>query len=142
MNNYSDLLDINNYKLNICVELEPVGSPEIVVTIADNIQTDSKLNNLLKLECQVNLLDLFSIGIELKNKTYTLEYETAVIIRRISIDNINLIPKFDYLAIYENDHNHISPTNYLGFNGKWILTFDAPFYQWIHLHTVQGLLID
>ena len=141
MNNYSDLLDINNYKLNICIELEPVGSPEIVVTVADKVPADSKLNNLLKLEYQVSLLDLFSIDIELKNKTYTLEYETAVIIRQLSIDNINLIPKFDYLAAYINDHNNNNPTSYVGFNGKWSLTFDRPFYQWLHQHTGQGLLI-
>jgi hypothetical protein len=141
MNNYSDLLDINNYKLSICIQLEPVGCPDIEVTVAENVHVGLKLNNLLKLEYQVNLLDLFLINIELKNKIYTLDYETAIIIRQLSIDNINLIPKFDYLANYDNDHNNNNPTNYLGFNGNWSLTFDRPFYQWIHLHTAQGLLV-
>ena len=140
MNNYLDL-QATDFKLNVCFELEPIGAPDIIVLINNSILTKTKLTESLKLEYQLDLLDLFSIDIELKNKTYTLEYETAVIIRQLSIDNINLIPKYDYLATYINDHNNTSPTSYLGFNGKWTLTFDKPFYQWLHQHTGQGLLI-
>ena len=90
MNNYSDL-QATDFKLNICVELEPIGTPDIIVTINNNTPTETILTESLKLEYQVDLLDLFSIDIELKNKTYTLEYETAIIIRRLSIDNICLL---------------------------------------------------
>jgi hypothetical protein len=139
MNNYLDLQAID-FKLNVCIELEPIGTPDIVVSINNNTPTETILTEALKLEYQLDLLDLFSIDIELKNKTYTLEYETAVIIRRLSIDNINIVPKYDYMATYINDHNNNNPTSYLGFNGKWSLTFERPFYQWLHQQTGQGWL--
>jgi hypothetical protein len=139
MNNYSDLL-ATNFKLNVCIELEPVGTPEVVAAIGNTVLAAGILTESLKIEYQLELLDLFSISIELRNKTYTLDYETAVIIRRLSIDNIDIVPEFDYLATYINDHNNNNPTSYLGFNGKWLLTFDRPFYQWLHQQTGQGLL--
>jgi hypothetical protein len=141
MKNYLDLQAIN-YKLNVCIELTPVGTPDVVVKVADNIHADSKLLNPLKLEYQLGLLDLFSIEIELKNKIYSTDSETAVIVQQIFVDSIKIVPKFVQLAEYTNDHDYIDPTNYLGFNGKWILTFNKPFYQWIHQNTGQGLLVD
>ena len=81
------------------------------------------------------------ISAELRNKHYTTEYETAVIIKRLSIDNIEIIPQYDYLADYDNDHDNNNPTHYLGFNGKWTLTIDRPFYQWLHQVQNQGWLI-
>jgi hypothetical protein len=86
-------------------------------------------------------ISFFSIEIELSNKHYTLEYETAVIIKQLSVDNIDLLSKV-YLADYVNDHNNTSPTSYLGFNGKWTLTFDKPFYRWLHQHSGQGWLLS
>ena len=75
------------------------------------------------------------------NKVYTTEYETAVIIKRLSIDNINIIPEYTHCAEYNNDHGFTDPTSYIGFNGKWALTFDRPFYQWLHQAHNQGWLI-
>jgi hypothetical protein len=139
MNNYSEL-QATNFKLNVCIELEPIGAPDIVVLISDRTLTKEILTQPKKLEFQLDLLDLFSISIELQNKIYTLDYETAVIIRRLTIDNVDLVPVYDYLAIYINDHDNNNPTSYLGFNGKWSLTFNRPFYQWLHQQTGQGFL--
>ena len=141
MKNYLDLR-ATDLKLDVCIELAPVGTPDIVVEIANNTYANSKLTAPKRLEYRLDLRDIFSINIELKNKTYTVEYETAVIIQRISIDSIDIVPKFDYLANYTNDHNNNNPTNYLGFNGKWVLNFDRPFYQWLQQVTGQGLLVD
>jgi hypothetical protein len=85
-------------------------------------------------------LDPIDIDIRLSNKQYTTEYETAIKFK-IYIDNIEIIPKYDYLADYINDHDNNNPTNYLGFNGKWTLTIDRPFYHWLHYHSGQGWLI-
>ena len=146
MKNYLDL-QATNYTLDVCVELAPVGNPDVVVKVATadgvtDIYSASTLLEPVTLTYKLGLMDLFSIEIELKNKTYTLEYETAIIIQRITIDSIDIVPKFDYLASYINDHNHTCPTSYLGFNGKWTLTVDHPFYHWIHQITGQGLLLD
>lgn len=140
MKTYSDLQDIDS-RLRLHLELEPVGTPDVTVVINNIVDDYSGLSNNIILDYYINLLDLFSVNIELRNKTYSLDSETAVIIRRLSIDNIELIPKYDYLAKYHNDHDNHNPTSYLGFNGKWTLTFDRPFYHWLHKHSGQGWLI-
>jgi hypothetical protein len=137
MKRYSDLLDIDT-RLNLKLELEPVGNPDISVTIADYRQ-DYLLSDNQIIDYTVDLLQPFSVIIELRNKQYSLEYETAVIFR-LSVDDIDIIPKYDYLADYVNDHDNHNPTNYLGFNGKWALTVDRAFYHWLHLHSGQGWL--
>jgi hypothetical protein len=130
MKNYSEPTDT---KILVNIEFESIGNPEF--TVNGIKQTDTNL------AYYVDLLTPFSIVIELYNKHYTTEYETAVIIKRLSIDNIEIIPKYDYLAKYINDHNNNNPTSYLGFNGKWILTINRPFYQWLHQAQNQGWLI-
>ena len=72
MNNYSEL-QATNFKLNVCIELEPIGAPDIVVLISDRTLTKEILTQPKKLEFQLDLLDLFSISIELQNKIYTLD---------------------------------------------------------------------
>ena len=140
MNNYSDLQDIDT-RLNLVIELEPVGSPTATIIINNQQYDYPQLTSPIIIDEYLPLMDLINIDIILSNKHYTLEYETAVIIKRLSIDNIELIPKYDYLANYINDHNNTNPTSYLGFNGKWTLTIDRPFYHWIHKHSGQGWLI-
>jgi hypothetical protein len=136
MNNYLDLLGTDT-DIQIKIKLSVIGSPDFSVTIADR-----QWDNQCEIIVNHNLLTPFSIKVELRNKHYTLEYETAVIIDRISVDNIDIIPEYDYLADYQNDHNNNNPTNYLGFNGKWTLTFDRPFYQWLHQAQGQGWLLS
>ena len=139
MKRYSDLLGIDT-RLNVKLELEPVGTPDVSVTIADYRQ-DYLLSNNRIIDYTVDLLQPFSIIIELQNKQYSLDRETAVIIK-LSVDNIDIVPKYDYLADYVNDHDNHDPTSYLGFNGKWTLTIDRAFYHWLHLHSGQGWLFD
>jgi hypothetical protein len=140
MKNYSDLQAIDT-RLHLHVELEPVGTPDITVSVNDIMNDYPGLSHNIILDYYIDLLDLFAVNIELCNKHYTTEYETAVIIRRLSIDDIKLIPEYDYLAKYVNDHDNNNPTSYLGFNGKWTLTIDRPFYHWLHEHSGQGWLI-
>jgi len=140
MNTYSDLQAIDT-RLHLHVELEPVGTPDITVSVNDIMNDYPGLSHNIILDYYIDLLDLFAVNIELCNKHYTTEYETAVIIRRLSIDDIKLIPEYDYLAKYVNDHDNNNPTSYLGFNGKWTLTIDRPFYHWLHEHSGQGWLI-
>jgi hypothetical protein len=140
MKTYSDLQAINQ-RLLCHVELEPVGTPEVAIIIA-GVYGGGKLFQPAVFDISTDLFEPFTVEIELKNKTYTTEYETAVIIKQLQIDGIDIVPRFDYLAVYDNDHNNKNPTSYLGFNGKWTLTFDRPFYQWLHQATGQGWLIS
>ena len=139
MKTYSDL-QATDLDLKILLELEPIGVPEVSVLIKENY-CDLSLYKSVKFELAIDLLEPFKIEIELKNKVYESKKETAVLIKKIVVDNIDLVPGFEYLAQYQNDHNNTSPTNYLGFNGKWTLTFDRPFYQWLHQATGQGWLL-
>ena len=43
MKNYLDLL-ATDLKLDVCIELAPVGTPDIVVEIANNTYANSELN--------------------------------------------------------------------------------------------------
>jgi len=140
MKNFLDLQAIDQ-RLHCHLELMPVGKPEVSVLI-DGIYGGGKLFQPTVFDIKVDLLKPFSIEIELKNKIYSTEYETAVIIQHLQVDGIDLTPQFDYLATYINDHNNNNPTSYLGFNGKWRLTFDRPFYQWLHQATGQGWLLS
>ena len=140
MKTYSDLQAIDS-ELHCHLELEPVGTPEVAVIIND-VYGGGKLFKSVVFDVKIDLLKPFTIEIELKNKTYSMDYETAVVIKQLQIDGIDLVPKFDYLATYRNDNDNNDPTSYLGFNGKWTLTFDRPFYHWLHEHTGQGWLIS
>ena len=139
MKTYSDLQAIDQ-RLHCHVELEPVGTPEVAVII-NGVYGGGKLFKSVVFDVNIDLLHSFTIEIELKNKIYTTEQETAVIIKCLQIDGIDIVPRFDYLAEYDNDRNNNDPTSYLGFNGKWTLTIDRPFYQWLHEHSGQGWLI-
>lgn len=140
MKTYSDLTDID-HRLQIRLLLEPVGTPEISVMTPGGFSY-CKLFKPATIETQADLLNPFSISVELKNKIYSPDHETAVIIKSLQIDDIELVPRFDYLATYKNDNDHAGPTSYLGFNGCWTLTIDRPFYQWLHQATAQGWLIS
>jgi hypothetical protein len=141
MKNYSELKDIDTC-LHLQIELEPVGSPDIDIIVNHSNRDYPGLSESIILDYQLSLLDNINIDVILSNKHYTTEYETAVIIRRLSVDNIEIIPKYLYLVEYINDHDFKNPTDYVGFNGKWTLTIDRPFYHWLHQHSGQGWLLD
>ena len=140
MKNYSDLLAIDT-RLALSIKLRPINQPNIWVRVNRDLIGYTALSDSIQLDYQIGLLDNINIVIELYNKDYNNINETAVIIDNISVDNIDIIPRYDYLADYINDHNFKDPTNYLGFNGKWALTIDQPFYHWLHQHSGQGWLI-
>ena len=140
MKNYSDLQDIDT-RLKLSIKLRPINRPNIWVRVNRDLIGYTALSDSIQLDYQIGLLDNINIVIELYNKDYNNIDETAIIIDNIMIDNIDIVPKYDYLADYVNDHDFKNPTNYLGFNGKWTLTIDQPFYHWLHEHSGQGWLI-
>lgn len=143
MKNFLDLLAINS-RIITQIKLSSVtdnGAPRVGVFINDFCLLNSWLNEPITIDYSAHILDPIVIKITMNNKEYNRDKETAVIINSIQVDNIQLIPKFDYLAEYINDHNNNNPTSYLGFNGTWILDINRPFYQWLHEHTGQGWLL-
>jgi hypothetical protein len=139
MNRYSDITDIDT-RLSVRVDISPVGLPNCWIRVNHDLIGYTALSDNIILDYQVGLLDNIVISVELYNKDYNAD-EAAVIINNITVDNINIIPQYSYLATYINDHDNNNPTNYLGFNGKWTLTIDQPFYLWLHRVQNQGWLI-
>ena len=128
MKTFSDLLDIDP-KIDLLVDLEPVshnGCPQFWISVNDKIIEQGTLTHSLRKHCEIDLLDTIKLEIGMKQKSYSAEKETAVIIRSINIDGFEIVPNWTHLAIYQNDHNNGSPTSYLGFNGTWRLAIPEP----------------
>jgi hypothetical protein len=141
MKNYSDLLDIDRL-IPVSIQVEPVGQPCVDIAINDTVIEYQSLTDIITYTQFVDLLTPLTVSVVLSDKIYSQQHETAVIIKRLTVDNIDLTPSYDYLADYQNDHNNNNPTSYLGFNGKWTLTIDSPFYHWLHQVQAQGWLLS
>jgi len=141
MNNYYDLLGTNT-PIPVTIELEPIGTPTVSWSINNNTVEGTVVKSPVTVTNFISLFDPLLVSVTLSNKTYSLEHETAIVIKRLTVDGVDIVPRYDYLTEYINDHNNTNPTSYLGFNGKWTLTINRPFYQWLHQVQGQGWLLD
>jgi hypothetical protein len=148
-----------SYPVELDIHLRSVwhnNPPEINIGINDNI------DRIILSKDQIFHYKFISdntstLTVELLNKTDSdtvpdKGLDKAVIIESVSFFGIS-DPKFAWAGVYEpkypepwaiEQHNqgvvlkqHLSPHTYLGFNGKWTLTFSAPVFTW--MHTVQDL---
>jgi hypothetical protein len=117
------------------------GVPGCGVKINQSVEYYNLLLDCITITKVLPLLEPFDIEISMFDKRYSAEYDTAVIIESITIDDFNVIPKYTHLAQYTNDHDYRGATSYLGFNGVWRLSVNRPFYQWQHQVTNQGWLL-
>lgn len=79
--------------------------------------------------------------------------DKAVIIEKITFNNIT-DPRFVWNGIYKptypepwaSEQEHLEPLlkshTYLGWNGKWTLTFDVPVFTWMHKTLDLGWIYD
>jgi hypothetical protein len=63
MKTYSDLQAIDT-RLHLHVKLEPVGTPDITVSVNDVVDDYPGLSHNIVLDYHIDLLDLFYINIE------------------------------------------------------------------------------
>ena len=141
MKNFLDLLDTDLH-LDLKLTAEPVGTPDVEIWLNQQLIHQGQLLESFTVSTQLPLLSGFLISVKLKNKVYSLESETAVVLTKLSIDGFDLVPNFTHLAQYTNDHDFTEPTSYVGFNGEWRLEVTKPFYQWRHEITSQGWLFQ
>jgi len=141
MKNFSDLL-ATDLHLDLELIVEPVGRPDVEIWVNQQLIHQGQLSESITVSKQLPLLKEFSVAVKLKNKVYSQESETAVVLNQLSIDGFDIIPQFTHLARYVNDHVFTDPTCYLGFNGEWRLEVTKPFYQWQHEITSQGWLFQ
>lgn len=133
------------YPVKLSVTLQPVHNHRpvpVIIGIDQNVTT-------------VNLQDTTTINFEFattKSCTLTVELldkqdQEAVIVESVSFFGIE-DPKFAWTGIYEPKYPEpwatqqrslgvalkpqLCPHTYLGWPGKWTLTFDVPVFTWIH----------
>lgn len=141
MKNFSEVT-ATRPDIKISLHLRPIGSPHARIIISDQTLFDGIIESDLCLEHDHDLLTPLDFSIELRDKKYSLEYETAIIVDKILVDDISIIPELSHLFHYENDHDFTDPTCYLGFNGIWSLGTSDCFYRWWHQATGQGWLLE
>lgn len=147
------------YPIKLSVSLRPIwhqDPPEVSVGINKNLTTIS-LTEASTINFDLCLSGSNDLVIELLNKTDAdtvpdKNLDKAVVIEDVSFFGIS-DPKFVWLGVYEpvypepwatEQHDQgvvlkpqLTNQTYLGFNGKWTLTFEMPIFTWIH--RVQGL---
>jgi hypothetical protein len=148
-----------SYPVELDIHLRSVwhdNAPKINIGINDDI------NSIILSEDQVFHYEFIcnnnsTLTVELLNKTDSdtipdKGLDKAVIIESVSFFGIS-DPKFAWAGVYEPNYpelwaseqrnqgvilkQHLSPQTYLGFNGKWTLSFSVPVFTW--MHTVQNL---
>ena len=148
-----------DYPVQVQVSLRPIwhrDPPEI------NIGIDNTINRVTLSQAQTFRYDFTSSGrstiiIELLNKKDAdtvpgQDLDKAVIIESVGFFGIE-DPRFVWLGVYEPEYpepwateqrqqgivlkQHLTNHNYIGWNGKWTLTFTVPVFTWIH--NVQNL---
>lgn len=149
-------MDTRKYRLHALVQITPrcnPNPPEIIVSF-----DHKKIYEGTLLDTTVFVIDQelvsrdYQLSVELINKTdadtnIATNTDKAVIIDRIIFNDIQS-PKFvwagEYRPIYPEPwateqkaqgimlDSMLKNHNYLGWNGKWTLTFSVPIFTWIH----------
>jgi len=129
------------------VTLRPVDLPHVRIGINGNLFPIA-LDRPDTINFEFESADRCELTVELVNKTA----QEAVVIESVNFFGIE-DPKFAWAGVYAPIYpepwateqqnqgvvlkQHLSPHTYLGWPGKWTLTFDMPVFTWIH--RVQNL---
>ena len=156
---------MTQHLVNLKIALRPVWHnepPEISLGIEDNknIITLTETTEFdLNFECDEGD---YTLNIELLNKKDSdtvpeKNLDKAVVIERITMFGIS-DPKFVWAGVYTPEYpkkwakeqkkagvvleQHLTNHNYLGWNGKWTLTFGVPVFTWVHKTQNLGWIYD
>jgi hypothetical protein len=149
-----------DYPVKLDIHLRPVwhdNPPEINIGINNDIQRIIlSEEHMFHYEFIANAPSILTV--ELLNKTNAdtrpdKGLDKAVIIESVSFFGIS-DPKFAWEGIYAPEYpepwasqqHDLKPLlkshTYLGWNGKWTLTFDVPVFTWIHRVQNLGWIYD
>ena len=136
-----------SYPVKLSVTLRPVDLPNVRIGINGDL-FPIVLDQTNTIHFEFESADTGNLTVELVDK----KAQEAVVIESVSFFGIE-DPKFAWAGVYEPIYpepwateqqdrgvvlkQHLSPHTYLGWNGKWTLTFDVPVFTWIH--RVQNL---
>ena len=133
--------------VKLSVTLRPVDHPNIRVGVNGDILT-VVLDKTQTMDFEFRSNKDCQLTVELVDK----KDQEAVVVESVSFFGIQ-DPRFAWAGVYDplypepwatEQHDqgvvlkqHLSPHTYLGWPGKWTLTFDVPVFTWIHM--VQNL---
>ena len=136
-----------SYPVKLSVTLQPVDLPNVRIGINGDL-FPVVLDQTNTVHFEFESADTSNLTVELVDKTA----QEAVIIESVSFFGIE-DPKFAWAGVYEPKYpepwaseqqdqgvvlkQHLCPHTYLGWPGKWTLTFDVPVFTWVH--RVQNL---
>lgn len=143
MKRFSDLLDID-VEVPVRVGLDPVchnGAPRCHVRVNGDSVLNAVLSHSVWVCSAASMLAPITIEVEMQDKQYDQDLETAIVISCLQIDGIDIVPRFTHLSTYHNERAQCQHTNYLGFNGTWRLHIDSALYPWLHRASDQGWLL-
>ena len=144
MKSFSEATDID-ILLDLKVTVEPLtrnGVPYGRISLDHITMFDGLLYQPTTVCAQINLCDDIQILIDLHGKIYDQNKETAIHIKSIAVDGIEIKDHCYNLIQYNNDQRVKHQTLYLGFNGEWMLRVPGPFYRWWHTVSGQGWLLS
>ena len=136
-----------SYPVKLSVTLRPVDLPNVRIGINGDL-FPIVLDQTNTIHFEFESADTSNLTVELVDKTA----QEAVVIESVSFFGIE-DPKFAWAGVYEPIYTepwaseqqdqgvvlkqHLCPHTYLGWPGKWTLTFDVPVFTWVH--KVQNL---
>ena len=141
-----------SYPVKLSVTLRPVDLPNVRIGINGDL-FPIVLDQTNTIHFEFESADTSNLTVELVDK----KAQEAVVIESVSFFGIE-DPKFAWTGVYEPIYpepwateqqdqgvvlkQHLSPHTYLGWNGKWTLTFDLPVFTWIHKVQDLGWIYD
>lgn len=142
MKNFLDHTDTKHHQIHLVIE--PVienGPPIIALDLNGRSLYQGALNESLIIENPLGWFQELSLSIELRDKVYDQYKETGLLVKSLTVDDIDITQHLTELICYDNDQGIDARYNYLGFNGIWKITIPGPFNHWWHHRSGQGWLL-
>lgn len=153
-------MDTKQYHLDAKITLNPIWHsepPEVLVSFNNDVMYAGHLYTPLTFQIDKNLkAGQYQLMVEFVNKKNTDTVnglDKAINIEKIAFNNIES-PQFAWQGIYYPTYpepwasqqtdlkTELTQHTYLGWNGKWLLTFDIPIFTWIHRVENLGWIYD
>jgi hypothetical protein len=138
MKNFYELTDTNNHSIAIGLLLRGNGdTASIKVSINGNVLYDGIIfNNDRIINTSINISDSLDVKIICSNMA-----GCAISIIKLTADDVEIMPKYNYLTLYKNTSNIENPTSILEFDGVWSLDTEIPLLNWMHNSSNKGWLL-
>lgn len=153
-------MDIKHYHLDARITLTPIwhnDPPEIILSFGPDVIYAGHLFSTTTFNIDKTLdAGQYQLSLEFINKknSDTVDgLDKAVNIEKITFNTIES-PQFAWSGIYcpnypepwASQQQDLKPElthhTYLGWNGKWTLTFDIPIFTWVHKTLDLGWIYD